>query len=152
MGRKATPTHLKIVQGNPGKRALPKREPKPAGPLPPPPAALNDDGLREWRRLTTELLSVKLTTALDWQALASYCVAHQIWVDAVEQVKTRGSMVKSPKGFPLQNPYLAVVNKQTELMHKIGGEFGLTPSARARIGAAFDAAASDEDVGAQFFG
>ena len=28
-GRKPRPTHLRIIDGNPGKRALPKHEPKP---------------------------------------------------------------------------------------------------------------------------
>jgi hypothetical protein len=42
-------------------------------------------------------------------------------------------MVKSPSGFPMQSPYVAVANKQAELMIRIAAEFGFTPSSRSRI-------------------
>ena len=43
-GRKPTPTHLKLVKGNPGKRKLPINEPKPARDFPDVPHHLS--GLR----------------------------------------------------------------------------------------------------------
>ena len=36
-GRKPVPTRLKVIRGNPGKRALNKNEPQPAGELADPP-------------------------------------------------------------------------------------------------------------------
>ena len=42
-------------------------------------------------------------------------------------------MVKSPTGFPMQSPYLAVANRQAEIMMRIASEFGFTPASRSRI-------------------
>jgi phage terminase small subunit len=42
-------------------------------------------------------------------------------------------MVKSPGGFPIQSPYLAIVNRQAEIMMRIASEFGFTPASRGRI-------------------
>jgi phage terminase small subunit len=42
-------------------------------------------------------------------------------------------MVKSPTGYPMQSPYLAIANRQAELMMRIASEFGFTPASRSRI-------------------
>lgn len=44
-------------------------------------------------------------------------------------------MVKSPSGYPIQSPYVAIANRQTELMLRISSEFGFTPASRGRIAA-----------------
>ena len=36
-------------------------------------------------------------------------------------------MVKSPNGYPMQSPYVAVANKQVDIMVRIAAEFGMTP-------------------------
>ena len=48
-GRKPKPTALKELEGNPGKRPLNDREPKPEKKAPPCPKWLNDDAKKEWR-------------------------------------------------------------------------------------------------------
>ena len=42
-------------------------------------------------------------------------------------------MVKSPNGYPMQSPYVAVANKQVDIMVRIAAEFGMTPGSRTRI-------------------
>ena len=42
-------------------------------------------------------------------------------------------MIKSPTGFPIQSPYLAIANRQAEIMMRIASEFGFTPASRSRI-------------------
>jgi hypothetical protein len=44
-------------------------------------------------------------------------------------------MVKSPNGFPVQSPYVAIANRQAEIMMRIACEFGFTPASRSRIAA-----------------
>jgi phage terminase small subunit len=44
-------------------------------------------------------------------------------------------MVKSPSGYPIQSPYVAVANRQAEIMMRIASEFGFTPASRGRISA-----------------
>lgn len=43
-----------------------------------------------------------------------------------------GTVVKSPSGYPIQSPYLAIANKAHEQMTKLLAEFGMTPSSRSR--------------------
>jgi phage terminase small subunit len=44
-------------------------------------------------------------------------------------------MIKSPSGYPVQSPYVAIANRQTEIMIRIASEFGFTPASRSRISA-----------------
>ena len=65
--------------------------------------------------------------------LAAYCQAHALWVEAVSSIERYGTMVKSPNGYPMQSPYVAVANKQVDIMVRIAAELGMTPSSRTRI-------------------
>ncbi len=49
-GRKPTPTRLKLLRNNPGKRPLNPDEPQPEATLPEPPAHLSDEAKCEWQR------------------------------------------------------------------------------------------------------
>jgi len=42
-------------------------------------------------------------------------------------------MIKSPNGYPVQSPYLAVANRHADTMIRIASEFGFTPASRTRI-------------------
>ena len=53
-GRKPTPTAIKELEGNPGKRALNDREPKPQKKAPACPKWLEDEAKKEWRRLAKQ--------------------------------------------------------------------------------------------------
>src|SRR5690606_26210093 len=106
-GRKPTPTHLKVLRGNPGKRPLPANEPQPKPKAPPCPAHLDAEAKREWRRMVKELEPLGLLTKIDRAALAAYCQAWSRWVQAEEMIRKTGMIVKAPNtGFPIQNPLL----------------------------------------------
>jgi P27 family predicted phage terminase small subunit len=51
----------------------------------------------------------------------------------LEQIQKYGTMVKSPTGYPIQSPYLAIANRQAEIMMRVASEFGFTPASRSRI-------------------
>lgn len=72
-------------------------------------------------------------TNLDRAALAAYCQAYAMWSDAIQAVQKFGPLVKSPNGYPQVSPYLAIANKQAEIMIRIASEFGFTPASRSRI-------------------
>jgi P27 family predicted phage terminase small subunit len=80
-----------------------------------------------------ELAALGLLTRVDRGLLAAYCQAHALWVEAVFSIQRYGTMVKSPNGYPMQSPYVAVANKQVDIMVRIASEFGMTPSSRTRI-------------------
>jgi P27 family predicted phage terminase small subunit len=121
------------LRGNPGKRRLNDAEPRPARRVPHCPACLGDEARKEWKRLAKELADLGLLTGLDRGLLAAYCQAHALWVEAVSSIARYGTMVKSPNGFPMQSPSVAVANKQVDIMVRIASEFGMTPSSRTRI-------------------
>jgi P27 family predicted phage terminase small subunit len=132
-GRKPLPSNVVRLRGNPSKRRLNDAEPRPASRVPRCPACLGEEARKEWRRLVRELAGVGLLTGLDRGLLAAYCQAHALWVEAVSSIARYGTMVKSPNGYPMQSPYVAVANKQVEIMVRIASEFGMTPSSRTRI-------------------
>lgn len=134
-GRIPTPTRMKQLTGNPGKRPLNPNEPQPEPALPECPPELGPVAQREWQRLIEQLEPLRILTHLDRAALASYCGAYALWAEAMEAIQKYGAMIKSPQGFPIQSPYLAIANRQTEIMMRIASEFGFTPASRSRISA-----------------
>ncbi len=80
-----------------------------------------------------ELLSLGLLTSIDRAALAAYCQAWGRWVEAEEALKKHGVVVRSPNGFPIQSPYLAIANKARDQMRSMLTEFGMSPSSRSRV-------------------
>jgi P27 family predicted phage terminase small subunit len=126
---------MKFLTGNPGKRPMNAHEPKPEPLIPDCPAELGPAARQEWDRLATDLGKLKLLTPLDRAALGAYCGAYALWAEATEAIQKYGTMIKSPNGFPVQSPYLAVANRQAEIMIRIASEFGFTPASRSRIAA-----------------
>jgi P27 family predicted phage terminase small subunit len=59
--------------------------------------------------------------------------AFALWADAIEAIQKYGTMVKSPNGYPVQSPYIAIANRQAEIMLRIAFEFGFSPASRSRI-------------------
>jgi len=62
---------------------------------------------------------LRIVTNLDRAALPAYCCAYALWAEANEAIQKYGMMIKSPSGFPVQSPYVAVANRQTEIMIRI---------------------------------
>lgn len=132
MSGRPKPTALKILTGNPGKRPLPENEPQPTG-IPTCPSHLNATAKREWTRVSRELLACGLLTSVDRAALSCYCVAWSRLVEAEKKIAATGLIVQSPAGYPIVNPYVGIVNRQMDIIHKFIAEFGLSPASRARI-------------------
>jgi P27 family predicted phage terminase small subunit len=132
-GRRPKPSRLKALTGNPGKRPLNEDEPQPQTAIPECPEELGPVAQREWHRLAGELADLRLLTHLDRAALAAYCGAYALWAEATAAIQKFGTMIKSPSGYPVQSPYLAIANRQAEIMMRIASEFGFTPASRSRI-------------------
>lgn len=145
-GRRPKPTRLKMLTGNPGKRPLNQDEPRPDPNIPECPLELGPVARAEWDRLVGELAALRLLTNLDRAALAAYCGAYALWAESTTQIEKYGVMIKSPTGFPIQSPYLAIANRQAEIMMRIASEFGFTPASRSRIATPQKATASLFDL------
>src|SRR5262245_26115287 len=132
-GRKPTPTALRLLRGNPRKHPLNIAEPKPrALENPDPPAGLDRAAKREWRRVAPMLGRLGVLTESDQAALAVYCEAWATWKQATRKLRAGGLVVDSEQG-PRPSPYVKIAHDAAVQMRTLLVEFGMTPSARARI-------------------
>ena len=140
-GKRPKPSHLKVITGNPGKRALPTAEPRPRPSLPEPPDHLNADALEEWQRVAPLLFQLGLLTAIDRGTLAAMCQAYGRWIQAERALLkmagndplTGGLLMKTSNGNAIQSPLVGTANKAAADYVRYATEFGLTPSARSRV-------------------
>lgn len=151
-GRKPKPTVLKLIEGNPGRRAINGREPKPPRDLPTCPSHLSATAKAEWKRLAATLNAIGLLTPADRAVLAAYCQCYGRWVEAERKLTETPPLLKTPAGYVQVSPWMTVANKQLELMAKFMVELGLTPAARSRLAIQMpdSATAWDDDPLAEF--
>ena len=133
-GRKPKPTRLKIIEGNPGRRPLNTKEPRPRLGRPTCPAWLLPEAKREWRRVVPELEALGMLTAIDRASLSAYCQSWGRMVEAEEQVNRYGSILKSKNSDYVQvSPYETLRRHNAQAVRAFATEFGLTPSSRSRL-------------------
>jgi len=149
-GRKPKPSAIKKLEGNPGKRAVNKREPKPAIEIPACPTHLTGDARQEWNRITKELQAMGLIALADRSVLAAYCTAYADYVKAVKKLKTQGEVITYESGNVVQNPWVGIKNRAMEKLVKIAAEFGMTPSSRVRL--QVETPTEDDDMASLLFG
>jgi P27 family predicted phage terminase small subunit len=126
---------MKVLEGNPGKRALNKNEPKPIARIPPCPKFLSKEAKREWRRISRELLDLGLLTVVDRAALAAYCQCWARWAEAEEKMGEEDFVMlnTTDKGYKHVSPWFTVANAALKQMRGYLSEFGLSPASRSRV-------------------
>ena len=132
-GRKPTPTAIKELEGNPGKRPLNKSEPKSTRKAPACPKWLEPEAKKEWRRLAKQMEQLGILTEVDMAAFAGYCQAYARWKEAEEFITQHGTIVKTPSGYWQQVPQVSIAQTYLKIMNRFAEQFGLTPSSRSRI-------------------
>lgn len=137
-GPKPEPTVLKIAKGNPGKRAINKREPKPPSDGIEPPEYLAGKSLEKWHEVVPQLKMMGVMTDADVEVIARYCTMHEQWLKYLDQVR-RGLdvlVIRDESGkvkYMQSTPAATMLMKLATSMLRIEQEFGLTPSARTGI-------------------
>lgn len=152
MARPTKPTALKLIAGNPGKRALPKHEPQFKQGVGQPPETLDSVGAQCWKRLAALLDRTGVLTEPDGYALERMCDAYA----DIEACKTlierdgRTYTTKNAAGDSLikTHPAVGQLRAADALFKSYLVEFGLTPAARSKVHATPDA---DADPMARFF-
>lgn len=136
-GPRPEPVALKVLKGNPSKRPLNLDAPSPDPGIPTCPSFLTGEAKREWRRITKELLAVGLLTLADRTALAAYCQAYARWREAEEIINREGMTYEYTNKNGSTNitarPEVAISRENLVLVRQFCQEFGLTPSARAKM-------------------
>ena len=132
-GRKPTPTAIKELEGNPGKRKLNNQEPKPDRKAPSCPQWLDQEAKKEWKRLARKREMMGILTEVDRAAFAGYCQAYARWKEAEEFISQHGTIVKTPSGYWQQVPQVSIAQTYLKVMNRFAEQFGLTPASRSRI-------------------
>lgn len=144
-GPPPTPTILKMMKGNPGKRRLhPEPQPTVSEKCPEPPPFIDGFARDEWWEIAPQLHRLGLLTRIDVPALAAYCYAFGQWRQAAEALARmadrdetmHGLLIRTSDGNARRNPLVKIAADAAEDMVRFAGEFGLTPIARQRLGAA----------------
>lgn len=135
-GKTPTPTALKILRGNPGRRRLNSEEP--SSPLlkrmPPAPGFLDDEGRRVWSAEGRRFIKAGLLTALDLTMFGTWCIWYSKRDLASRAVNQSGIVVRANGvGNPYISPYMNVISMCSKAMHQIEIEFGLSPASRSKV-------------------
>jgi len=91
-----------------------------------------------WRQLVPQLEAMGLLARIDGNALARYCQLLSRWKKAELFLQKHGEVyaIKDEHGntrYLQQVPQASIANKLAQTLTRLEQEFGLTPSARARI-------------------
>ena len=142
MGRRGpapTPTPLLTLRGSTlvTQRRL-RGEVKPPPGAPPCPEWLDAESKAAWRQLVPTLELMGILTKVDANALARYCKLWARWRSMEDFIDAKGVMypLKGDDGKVKcfqQWPQVAIANKLAQQLTRLEAEFGMTPSARARI-------------------
>lgn len=137
VGRKPKPTQLRVLQGNPGKRAINKQEPMFSSDLPQPPQYLNERAKEIFCELRDEIDQMGYASRSHARALGlvatrleevEHCAAVLDQSGYYYETTTEwGETIKHIR------PEVSIRQKSLLHAHSLLAEFGLTPSSASRI-------------------
>lgn len=153
-GRKPTPSALKLLTGNPGRRPLPANEPRPRRLIPSPPAHLSERAAVAWGSLSVRLDRLGLLTELDAEALEQLCENYAeilaLRADIAENGRTTAVVTTTGDKREAARPVVAMLSDAEKRFRAMMCEFGLTPSARTRVAGAGDDSGKADPAEAYF--
>lgn len=145
------PAVLKLLEGNPGKRALDlSAGVNPRVEVPTAPKHLGPEAKKEWKRITPILEELGLISGLDRAALALYCQTAgrlaelETAFNGMVDLKVAGgvsyadavyacSYALTPSGYAQQSVITQLIKSHREQLNRYLGHFGLSPAARGRV-------------------
>jgi P27 family predicted phage terminase small subunit len=131
-GRKPTPIALRLINGNPSGRPLPRADMPAGAELLEPPGYLGELEKSIWKH-AIDHAPRGLLRNIDGRLFLIWVNAAAQYENAAKKVEEFGQVIKGTKGIPIQSPYLSIMNRQAELMMKATGELGFSPTSRTRI-------------------
>ena len=128
------PTILKVIAGNPGKKPLPKNEPKPEAldSLAVPAELKGTVARAAWKRVAPKLRRMQVLSEADVDALMLYCRECQVYSDAEKTIRREGITMETAQGLK-KHPAVTVLHEAATHMRNLMASFGMTPSSRASV-------------------
>lgn len=130
---KAKPTHLKLLQGNPGRRPLNKHEPLPKKRISrKPPKHLTALEREVWEDTMAEVPR-GMVRKLDMNTFETFVTSYAEFREACEAMHGEELVIVTPGGLAKPNPLLTVKREAAKMMLRAAAELGFTPSSRSKI-------------------
>ena len=139
MGRRGpppTPTKLKLLRGNPGKRPINRQEPTPAANLPVRPDGMSEASQAVWDRILRDYGQTGVLTGVDAAGLRIFCEAVVRYEYAATRLEQSGPLVRGAErrgGELVKNPLHQIVRDNADLVRAFARELGFTPAARSAL-------------------
>lgn len=152
-GRKPKPTHLHLVNGNPGKRKR-KSEPQPPRGIPPAPATLSKRAAEYWPRFAKRIDEMRILTLADEFALELLVEIYAEWQehkDALKKGRYRTMKATSGSKKIVVHAAQVWVASAQQRFERMLAHFGLSPMTRSRINPLDDPDSGKKDPTAKFF-
>jgi phage terminase small subunit len=135
MGRRNTPTALKILRGNPGKRPLNRDEPQPDALDAGIPDVLTDAAARaEWTRAITPATKIGHVTSADRALAIAHC---QLWATWLAQIAAAAGqpfvMAAGKNGYMIPNQAHVQAQRTIQLLISVDERLGFSPTSRAKV-------------------
>lgn len=161
-GPKPQSNVVKLLRGNPGRRALDLSDGvHPLVAVPDAPRHLSMEARKEWRRITTELDELGLVARVDRAALAIYCQTWGRLVLAEQALEAKRRLAAeqghdeaaavfiqvTPTGFERESALLRIIGKLQQDLDRYLASFGMSPSSRGRVKPSDNRQASLFDAG-----
>ncbi|AVX37904.1 phage terminase small subunit P27 family [Yersinia massiliensis] len=146
-GPPKTPTHLRLVRGNPSKRAINKNEPKPPSGVPPTPKHFDKQGKYWFKRMADELDALGVMSQLDGRALELLVEAYTEYrhhCDTLEREGYTYAVYSEDDGDERKEREIRMIKPHPAAMMKADAwkriramlaEFGMTPASRSKVNA-----------------
>lgn len=136
MGRRGPPpkpSKLKKLQGTYRPDRASRKELAPPPGTPARPDWLDEYATTEWDRVVPQLAACGILCDVDGAALANYCAAVSLAVQATQAYQADGLMIDGPNEHQVKHPMIQVAKEARAQARLLGAECGLTPSSRSRI-------------------
>jgi P27 family predicted phage terminase small subunit len=141
MPRKAKPTALKKLEGNPGMKPLPEEEPEIASAQyceAPEEVKAQPYAEGVWKKTLPYLVAMGTIGESDFGEFSRYCIAGGIHKEATLLMSQTGLTYETETEtgaiMSRKSPFIEIINTQARIAQSLASEFGLTPSARAKMG------------------
>lgn len=146
-GPPKTPTHLRLVRGNPSKRAINKNEPKPPSGVPPTPKHFDKQGKYWFKRMAEELDALGVMSQLDGRALELLVEAYTEYRHHCDTLDREGytyAVYSEDDGDERKDREIRMIKPHPAAMMKADAwkriramlaEFGMTPASRSKVNA-----------------
>jgi P27 family predicted phage terminase small subunit len=144
-GPPKTPTHLRLVRGNPSKRPINKDEPKPATGVPPTPKHFDKQAKYWFKRMAEELDAIGVLTQLDTRALEMLVEVYTEYRHHCETLDREGYTYAvyseedrdegKEREIRMIKPHPASMMKADawKRLRAMLAEFGMTPASRSKV-------------------